>query len=112
MSARKFRKEEIFDQLDDLGAYRRDLEAERAVAKEALERARNEVRSSLSKAIDEAERFAELEASIDEGLARVFQSTALWAHRAAETGIPETEVLRRLELAKQPNPPEDWEYET
>ena len=107
-----WRKEEIREQLDDLGAFRRDVEAERGEAEAVLEQAKEAVRTSLVKAHVESDLFARLERELDKKLAGIYQSTALWSHRAAEAGIPEDEVLRRLELGRGPaEPPEAWEYE-
>jgi len=89
-----WRKEEIREQLDDLGAFRREVEAERADAEAALENAKEAVRTSLVNAHIESDLFASLERELDRRLAGIFQSTAVWAHRAAEAGIPEDEVLR------------------
>ncbi|MBN8868744.1 MAG: hypothetical protein J0H66_02575 [Solirubrobacterales bacterium] len=111
-SDRRYRKEEILEQLDDLGAFRRETEAERIKAEKALAEAEETVRDSINDANALAEKFAELEREIDARLDGIYRSTAKWSHRAAQAGISEGEVLERIEIAKGPaSPPEDWEYE-
>lgn len=105
-------REEIQAQLDDLGAFRRDTEAERDKAERALSGAKEEARASLLTAQALSDEFSKLERDLDAKLASIYKSTALWSHRAAQAGIPEEEVVWRLALGKGPErPPEDWEYE-
>lgn len=105
--------DEIRAQLDDLGAFRRDTESERDQAEAELEEAKAVVRDALERSHVLSDRFAAKERELDERLSGIYKSTALWAHRAAQAGISEEEVVERLELGKGPGAaPEDWEYET
>jgi len=105
-----WRKEEIVEQLDDLGAYRREVEAERTQAEATLRKAEDAIRESVQSSLQMSATFADLERDIDARLARIFRSTAAWAYRAAQAGIPEREVLDRLDLGTGPTNPEDWEF--